>query len=284
MAVFTNQATLSYGSGITNSNVVTGEVVSVLTAAKCALSTSYMPDGNITYIVSIANSGTLDYDGVTITDNLGEYRLGANSFTPLDYIEGTVRYYKNGAEQPALHPTSTQPLVIQDITVPAGGNAIILYEAKVNGSAPPDQNGSITNRAAITSPQLTKPIDISDTIVCERRARLNITKSICPASVVENSELQYTFVIQNSGNISAGADDDVVISDKFDPPLRSLTVELDGVPLTQNSGYTYDSTTGEFATLAKVITVPPAVFSQNSSTGSYTMTPGVNLLTVTGIV
>lgn len=284
MAVFSNQATLSYSSGITNSNTVTGEVVSVLTAAKCALSTSYMPDGKIAYIISIVNSGALDYDDVVITDNLGEYRLGANSFTPLDYVEGTVRYYKNGAVQEAPRLTAGQPLVISGITVPAGGNAIVVYEAATNCSAPPDQNGCITNRATITSPQLAKPIEVGDTICCERRARLTISKSVCPASVVENSELRYTFVIQNSGNIAARADDDVVVSDRFDPPLRSLTVELDNNPVSQNSGYTYNSATGEFATTTKLITVPAATYTQNSSTGAYTLTPGVSLLTVTGII
>ena len=284
MAVFTNQATLSYSSGITNSNIVSGEVISVLTAAKSALSPSYTPDGRVTYIVSIVNSGTTDYTGIVLTDNLGEYQLGSNSFTPLDYIDGTVRYYKNGMLQDTPQLTAGPPLVISGITVPAGGNAIIIYEALINSSAPLDQNGRITNRAVISSAQLTTPINVSDTICTERRAQLTISKAVCPSSVVENSELTYTFVIQNSGNTDAGADDDIVVSDIFDPVLKQLTVELNGNPLSLNTGYTYNTATGEFATVAKIITVPPATFKQDTSTGVYTVIPGVSVLTVTGTV
>lgn len=284
MGVFTNQATLSYSSGITNSNIVTGEVVSVLTAAKSAVSPSYAPGGRVTYIVSIVNSGATDYTEIVLTDNLGEYNLGLNSFTPLDYIDGTVRYYKNGALQDAPDLAAGPPLVISGITVPAGGNAIIVYEASPNSSAPLDQNGRITNRAVVTSAQLGTPINISDTICTERRAHLTISKSVCPVSVVENSELTYTFVIQNTGNTKAGADDNIVVSDIFDPVLKNLTVELNGSPLSLNTGYTYNTVTGDFSTTAGVITVPPASYSQNTSTGVFTVIPGVSVLTVTGTV
>ena len=39
MAIFTNQATLSYNNTTTTSNIVTGEIVEVLSAAKNALPT-----------------------------------------------------------------------------------------------------------------------------------------------------------------------------------------------------------------------------------------------------
>ena len=39
MATFTNQATLSYNGGSTNSNIITGEIVDVLTASKTAVVT-----------------------------------------------------------------------------------------------------------------------------------------------------------------------------------------------------------------------------------------------------
>ena len=45
--------------------------------------------------------------------------------------------------------------------------------------------------------------------------------------------------------------------------------------------YTYDETTGAFATVAGQITVPAATFTQNAD-GSYTTNPGVTVLTVTG--
>ena len=41
MATFTNQATLTYNGGTVNSNIVTGELVQVLTASKTAAAESY---------------------------------------------------------------------------------------------------------------------------------------------------------------------------------------------------------------------------------------------------
>ena len=38
MALFTNQATLTYNDNVINSNIVTGEIVQVLTVTKNALS------------------------------------------------------------------------------------------------------------------------------------------------------------------------------------------------------------------------------------------------------
>ena len=59
MATFTNQATLSYNGGSTNSNIITGEIVDVLTASKTAVVDTYRTPDNITYVVSLVNTGTL---------------------------------------------------------------------------------------------------------------------------------------------------------------------------------------------------------------------------------
>ena len=47
--------------------------------------------------------------------------------------------------------------------------------------------------------------------------------------------------------------------------------------------YTYDAATGAFATVAGKLTVPEATFTQNAD-GSWTVTPGQSVLTVTGTV
>ena len=41
MATFTNQATLSYNGGSTNSNIITGEIIEVLTVSKTAVVVTY---------------------------------------------------------------------------------------------------------------------------------------------------------------------------------------------------------------------------------------------------
>ena len=58
MATFTNFATLSYSGGITNSNTVTGELLETLAVTKTAVTDNYTAQDNITYIITLINSGT----------------------------------------------------------------------------------------------------------------------------------------------------------------------------------------------------------------------------------
>lgn len=57
MATFTNYATLSYDGGSTVSNTVTGELLDILTATKTAVSTDYTAKDDVTYVITLVNSG-----------------------------------------------------------------------------------------------------------------------------------------------------------------------------------------------------------------------------------
>ena len=113
---------------------------------------------------------------------------------------------------------------------------------------------------------------------------LTITKSITPAQVVDNDRVTYTFVIQNSGNEAVSAADDAVITDTFDPILSALAVTFDGVSWTEGVQYNYDATTGLFTTVAGQLIVPAATYTQNPTTGEYSLTPGIATLVVTGTI
>lgn len=80
------------------------------------------------------------------------------------------------------------------------------------------------------------------------------------------------------------ATDAAVITDLFDPILSDLTVTWNEAAWTQGTQYTYDATSGQFATVAGQITVPAATYTQNATTGQYTVTPGTAILTVTGTI
>lgn len=54
MAIFSNQATLTYNGNSTNSNIAYGEVLDVLSATKTAVEGSYIPGGVVTYAVTLA--------------------------------------------------------------------------------------------------------------------------------------------------------------------------------------------------------------------------------------
>lgn len=280
MASFTNQATLSYNGNTVNSNTVTGNLVEVLAVSKTAVGDTYNSNDCITYIVSITNSGTVPFTGVTLTDNLGAYTFGTQSLTPLDYVEGSAVYYQNGAVQTALTAAQTKPLSFTGITVPAGGNAMIVYKARVNGFAPLAAQSTITNEASVTAQGIPAPITDDETVTAAEEPTLSITKSLSPVNVSENSELTYTFTIQNTGNTEAGASENVVITDTFQPVLSGISVKANGTEITE---YTYNQTTGEFATSAGAVTVPAAVFTQDEN-GKIIVTPGTAEVTVTGTI
>lgn len=282
MAVFYNQATLSFNDNTINSNIVTGEIVEVLDADKTSTPSTYSDGDEITYIISIVNSGTTAFTGLTITDNLGEYPFGAGTLVPLTYTEGSVRYFVNGVLQSAPAVADEQPLTITGINVPAGGNAVVVYRAEANQFAPIDVEGTITNTAVISGGGITAPITVSTTVSAESGLNLSITKAVSPETVSENGQLTYTFTIQNLGSVPAVASDNLVVTDTFDPVLDIVSVTLDGTALSEPADYSYDEVTGVFTTTAGRITVPAATYSQDPGTGAWIVTPGVAVLRVTG--
>ena len=285
MAHFTNRASISYNGVTADSNIVTGEIVQVLTAEKTVLPTTYRRGDVLTYAVSIANSGSSPITGLTLTDDLGAYNIGAATAVPLSFTGGSVLYYVNGVLQAAPAVTAGAPLVISGISVPAGGSALIVYRAQVNDFAAPTEGGTITNRALISGGGLSEPVAATAAAAAEPAATLEITKALCPTTVTENGELFYTFTIQNNGAREAGADAAVVLRDTFNPRLNApITVALGGDSLPQAGNWTYDAASGEFATVAGRLIVPAATFTQDQATGAWSATPGVTVLTVSGTI
>ena len=284
MATFTNQATLTYTGGSASSNVTTGELLEVLTAAKTAVVPTYRTGRPITYLITLVNSGSAALTGLTLTDDLGGYAYNGNTVYPLAYTAGSVRYYQNGVLQAAPAATAGPPLTITGLTVPAGGSAVIAYEAEPTGYAPLGAETSIVNTVTATGAGLPDAVTATATVSPVTGPVLTISKALSPTEVAANGQLTYTFVIQNTGNTAAAAADTLAVTDTFDPILRDLTVTLNGTALTTPAQYTYDAATGRFATVAGVITVPAAAYAQDTATGLYTVTPGTATLTVTGTI
>ena len=278
MAIFTNQATLVYNGGSANSNIAVGEILEVLSADKTAVEGSYAPGELVTYVITIRNTGTAAFTGLTVTDDLGG---GANA--PLTYETGTALYFVNGVLQAAPTVTAGPPLVFTGITVPGNGYAVLVYQARANSFAAPGVDGTITNTVTITGGGLTAPVTATETVIAAVGPDLTITKTITPAQVADNGRVTYTFLIQNSGNEAIVATDNASVSDTFDPILTDLVVTFNGTVLAEGTGYTYNAATGQFDTVPGVITVPAATYTQDA-TGAYTTTPGIATLTVTGTI
>lgn len=283
MAFFTNQAQLRYGNEVANSNITVGEIQEVLAVTKTAVKRTYRQDDTVTYIISIVNSGITEYTGLTLTDDLGRYAFGEEERTPLDYVAGTIHYYRNGVIQTAPTVEAGLPLVITGISVPAGGNATIVYETRLNAYAPLRIESEITNVVTVSGTCITG-ITATETISAVAEPILSITKSVSPVPVTECGRLTYTFVIQNTGNVPADPTTGVIVTDTFDPILRDLTVTFNGTAWTDPTNYTYDETTGAFATVLGEVTVPAATYTQDPETGEWTTSPGVSTLIVTGTI
>lgn len=284
MATFFNQARLSYNGLTTTSNTISGELVEVLTATKTAVVENYTQGGRVTFLITIVNSGTIGFNDLTVTDDLGTYPVGVNNVTPLDYSDGSIRYYQNGVLQPAPAVTAGPPLTVTGISIPAGGNVTLVYETTANEYAPLAAGSSVTNNMSATGTGLAAPVTAAETITPADTSNLQISKSVSPSTVTENGTLTFTFVISNIGNTEAGAGDNVSVSDTFDPVLDPITVTLDGRTLTAGTEYTYDPATGAFTTVPGIITVPAATFEQDPTTGIVSTTPGTTTLVVSGTV
>ena len=284
MAIFTNQATLTYNGNTTNSNIAVGEILEVLVATKTAVDETYTPGELVTYVVTLRNTGTAALTGLTITDDLGGYLVSGNLVYPLTYEAGTATLFVNGVPQADPTVTAGPPLTITGLTVPAEGNVVLIYQARANTFADPTAGGEIVNTVTVTGDGISAPITATETVGAEEAADLTITKTITPTQVVDNDRVTYTFVIQNRGNTPVVATDNAVITDTFNPILTDLVVTLNGVTLTEGVQYTYDEATGLFQTLPGQLTVPAATYTQDTTTGEYTVTPGITTLVVVGTI
>ncbi len=174
MAAFYNRATLNYGGSAIDSNTVRGELNAALAVAKSAVNASYRPGDTVAFAVTITNSGSSDADGLQIRDDLGAYAFGADSRAPLTYAEGSLRYLVGGELQLAPQAdVAGDSLVVRGIRVPAGGDAAILYAARVNEFAPLGEGASITN---------TVRLDDAGSIGTPDPASATITPSAAPAA------------------------------------------------------------------------------------------------------
>ena len=100
MAIFSNQATLTYNGNSTSSNIAYGEILDILTVTKTAVEGVYAPGELVTYAVTLRNTGNAPLNGITISDNLGGYDVGGTTVYPLTYQAGSATLFIDGVLQP----------------------------------------------------------------------------------------------------------------------------------------------------------------------------------------
>ncbi len=284
MAIFSNQATLTLGGVTTSSNIAYGEILEALAVTKIALEQSYTPGSAITYVVSLRNTGTTPITDLTITDNLGAYPASGGTVYPLTLTDGDAALFVGGVRQENAVISAGPPLTVTGITLPAGTDAVLVYQVRTNQFANPTTGGRINNTVTLTAPSLTAPITDTESVPVSTQPELTITKSISPAQVVDNDRVTYTFLIRNTGNQAVVLTDNATIQDTFNPILTDLAVTFNGAAWAEGAQYSYDQDTGLFATLPGNLSIPAATYTQDPVTGAYTVTPGIATLVVTGTI
>ena len=270
--ILNNAATLTYNSGeSTNSaasNVVSTNLLDSysLSATKYTANDSFRPSENITYLVTVTNTGTQPLYAVQVTDDLG----GAG--VPLSFVQGSALVL-DGSSVTAVVPVSVSPLtiVLPDV-LQSAESVTVLYVAQVSALLSADTE-TITNTVQTLAHEgsATGPVvdaqPTSVTITAEDFAQIEITKLVDKTVVASGDTLTYTFNIENSGNIEAT---NVVITDTLPAEftITSVMSETNGVVTVYDAtDYTVSAdNTIVLPVGTTVITVPPRTESGNGLT------------------
>lgn len=289
-----NTATLTfeYGSangskiGYASSNVASTFFYEAISVNKISLGDSYYLNENITYIITIKNNSSSEVTGLKIKDNLGEYnpnkyKSGLN-FIPLEYI-GPSYIYLNGIFTGEISPAIEDGKLIFDIESLSSGSVLnIMYKVSVNDKALLKIGSKIKNTLQVFSDNTVDPVESSDFIKVAEKASVKIIKHMCPGTIVRGESVSYFITLYNYGNKEAV---NVILNDVFSPIPKITKVTIDDI-LIPFSDYSYNE--GVFVLPAYgsefSLKIPPASFSQNSTTGVVSITPGTKNIILSGIV
>lgn len=278
----TASATYNFGrseSGSAVSNTATTNLIEeyAITGTKLTNNASFRNGENLTYQISVTNSGTESLYDVTIADNLG------GDTNPLSYLDNSATYNINGISA-FIIPTSVRPLtIVLPTPLASGETATITYVARVS-SGLDESVESIVNEATITAKKGSAAgddisVSPNPTVTVERGefADVSVSKTVSSSQVVAGEEFSYVISLTNSGTLDATG---VVVTDKLPDgfTITSLTSETNGVTTTFSaSDYSIDASTNTLtipsgSTLS--ITVPAAADGVN----------GVTTITITGSI
>ena len=262
-------------TGSAASNVVTTNLLDSysIIAQKDSANSSFRAGENITYLVTVTNTGTQPLYNVQISDDLAAGQL--------TYLAGSALVI-DGSTTVAITPVSTAPLVLIAADVLNSGESVtVLYVARVAASIP-DSVLTLTNTANVQANEGSAEgavIEVvpAPTVTLNRAdyAQVEVVKSVDKAVISSGDTLTYTFTLENTGNIPAT---DVVITDALPTGfvITSITSQTGSVITVFNeSDYTVDASNILTLPTSDVsITVPAA-----TEAGA-----GVTVVTVVGTV
>ncbi len=283
------EITFNYGNvtgASAASNLATTTLQGPLTVTKNSLNAFYSADDELTYIITLENTGNSAIEDITVTDDLGRFTPPGMSqpVTPLTYV-GPAQLYVNGvlSNQLTVEIVGTGELQFNIPSLPGNSNAIIVYIVEVNEFAPLSvEFGSITNDVVADAEGLCESGEDSNTINVLPAADIRLIKQMSPDPVVCGEQITYTISIYNYGNIAAT---NVQLTDVFTPAPTDISVYVNGALLTGN--YTYNEATGLLTlptTTDESVTIPAATYTRDTQTGVVTTQPGLVTVVITGTI
>lgn len=277
MATLTNQASITYVSGMSTetavSNIATTTLQDSLTVEKSHLENGFRAGDDITYILSTTNNTASTLANIMITDDLGTGRSG----NPKLVYTGLVNFYINGVLTPGITTTVQSNAVIFNLpAIPANANALLIYSARLSQYASLTAGTTITNRAVWSRPDTMNEVlgEDTSTITVNSYADVSVVKSMSPNPVREGEAIAYTFNLTNTGNINAT---NVVLTDTFTVVPNNITVTVDGTLLPASS-YTFEN---GILTINQGLNVPAAIFAPRED-GTIATIPGTKVVVVNG--
>lgn len=283
----TNQALLQFSYGATtataSSNIATTVIQGPLSASKSVLESSYQAGSDLTYLITLTNSGAAALSPVTIVDDCGAYAVSPTlSVAPLFYTD-PAQLYINGVFSANLTPApGINSITFTIPSIPANSNAMLIYKAHVDDFAPLAVGSSITNTATVSATGLSESVVVTASVNVADYADVSIIKSLTPNPITDGSTLTSTFTIYNYGNTAAT---DVVLRDTFSPVPDPITVTVNGAVLAATDfSYANGLLTLPAAGSAYALSVPAASFVQNPATGVFSTNPGTVVITVSGVI
>jgi len=281
--IITNQASINYSYGTTTataiSNIATAVLNQPISVDKTSLEERYRADSDMTFIITVLNSGQNALSNVTVQDNLGTFTLGTAEVTPYTFAPDALLFI-NGVSNGVIQPVQAAGSLTFTIPVlPAGASALIVYRAAVNGFAPLTPGAQITNTVSVTADGLNESVSDSRTVEAASYADVAILKSMSPDNITDGGQIVYTFEITNRGNAPA---ENIVLRDAFNPAPTAITVAVNG-EVVPASSYTY---TDGVLTLPNgtgtPLILPAAQIVTDPATGAVSVTPSALTVTVTG--
>ena len=82
-------------------------------------------------------------------------------------MAGTATLFTNGVPQAAPTVDAGPPLVFSGISVPAVGDAVLVYQAQANAFANPAADGTIVNTISVTGNGLNTPATATETVTAD---------------------------------------------------------------------------------------------------------------------